>query len=176
MMDHGLTALKQWLKRTNTTIVFDSSVDGFTDDAFFEKVRDKQDIAVIGFTTDGDVFGGFYSVALTEQDKSFPDPNMFIFSIESHGRCNTPQKFVVRQREKRNACVRAMNKSAMGFVGFWVTGKGSFTLGNASSRSACCGLSNAFEDIADTTLTGVSGFSDVGPFHHCTRVVAFQIQ
>ena len=35
-------------------------------------------ISVIGSTTAGDVFGGFHSVAVTEQLECFLDPNIFI--------------------------------------------------------------------------------------------------
>ena len=55
-------------------------------------------MALVGFTTDGYMFGGVFSVAVTERDKDFNDPNIFAFSFESHGRCTTRQRFVVRKR------------------------------------------------------------------------------
>ena len=62
-----INALKAWTGKARTTIVCDSTTDEFTDDGLYTKLRGKRDIAIIGFTTDGDVFGGFYSVALMEQ-------------------------------------------------------------------------------------------------------------
>ena len=60
-----------------------------------------ENIAVVGCTPKGDVFGGFYSVAVTKQDSEFFDPNIFAFSFESHGRCETPLRFGVRKSGKR---------------------------------------------------------------------------
>ena len=62
-----ISALKEWTGKTKATILFDSTVDEFTDDGLFNKVRSKQNVALVGFTTDGDVCGVFYSVAVTEQ-------------------------------------------------------------------------------------------------------------
>ena len=63
----------------STTIIYDSTVDEFTHDRLFNKIRRKQNIAIIGFTTEGYVFGGFFSVAVTRQDSFFDDPNIFVF-------------------------------------------------------------------------------------------------
>ena len=81
-----VNALKEWTGKESATIIFDSTVDEFTTDGLFEKVKGKRNIAVVGFTTDGDVFGGFHNVAVTEQAFWFDDPNIFVFSFESHGR------------------------------------------------------------------------------------------
>ena len=64
-------ALKEWTGKSSATIIFDSTVDEFTDDGLFNKIKGRPNIALVGFTTEGDVFGGFYSVAMTEQDKEF---------------------------------------------------------------------------------------------------------
>ena len=102
-MAECINALREWTGKSSATIIYDSTVDEFTADGLFNKVKGKKDIAVIGFTTDGDVFGGFYSVAVTRQDRNVYDPNIFVFSFESHGRCTTPQRFIVKdvRRKKR---------------------------------------------------------------------------
>ena len=92
-MTDCINALKEWTGKARATKIYDSTVDEFTGNGNFNKVKGMPNIALVGFTTDGDVFGGFYSVAVTEQDEFLYDPNMFIFSFETHGRCNTPQKF-----------------------------------------------------------------------------------
>ena len=99
----------------------------------FQKVKGRSNIALVGVTTDGDVFGGFYSVAVTEQEKYFYDPDIFAFSFESRGRRATPQRFVMdaTERLKEWACVRfCKNSSNTGFVSFGVDYTGSFRLGN----------------------------------------------
>ena len=104
-MAKALESLKEWTGKTNATIIYDSTVDEFTDQGLFDKVKSKRNIALIGFTTDGDVFGGFYSVAVEMQEMQFFDPNMFVFSFESHGRCETPQMFIVKEELRENVYV-----------------------------------------------------------------------
>ena len=83
--------LKEWTGKANATIIFDSTVDEFTDNGLFNKVQEKRNIALVGFTVKSDVFGGFYTVAVTRHDFSFIDPTIFAFSLESHGRCTPPE-------------------------------------------------------------------------------------
>ena len=67
VMVNGVNALKEWTGKTHGAVVYDSKVDPFTDDGLFERVKGKSNIALVGFTTEGDVFGGFHSVAVTVQ-------------------------------------------------------------------------------------------------------------
>ena len=169
-------ALKGWMGKKRATIVYDSVVDPFTADGLFGKVKGKRNIAVVGFTTDGDVFGGFYSVAVTEQDEEFFDPNVFIFSFESHGRCETPKRFPVKEQLKEKAEVRFWKNNNYGFVLFGVSPVGEFYLGNERSNSFCYNLSRGFEGLEDTTLTWENTIYVTGPFHHCIRLVAVQLE
>ena len=169
-----ITALTEWTGKAHATIINDSTVDEFTADSQFNKVRGKENIAIVGFTTDGDVFGGFYSAAVTEQDEHFfGDPNIFVFSFESHGRCKTPQRFDVKKRLKESAFVRFSKDDWNGFVEFGVDGYGAggFWLGNERSKSFCWNISRAFEGLENTTLTGNNGL-----YYHCTRLVAIQLE
>ena len=173
-----VNALKEWTGKARATVIFESTVDEFTHDGLFNKVKGKPDVAIIGFTTDGDVFGGFYSVAVTVQDKEFYHPDMFIFSFESRGRCATPQRFVVKEKRRKDACVKFWKANFRnGFVYFGVFDGGGFYLGNEKSKSCCwSGLSISFEDIEDQTLTGKNDFWVEGSYHHCTRLVAVQLE
>ena len=176
-MERCVNALKGWTGKTRATTIFDSTVDEFTHDGLFQKVKGKPNIAVVGFTTDGDVFGGFYSVAVTEQDEDFNDPNIFVFSFESHGRCMTPQRFVVKEELKKRALVYFYKNDSYGFVDFGVDGVGGFTLGNEKSKSFCRDMSDAFEGLEDTTLTGQNNtYFHNPPYHHFARLVAIQLE
>ena len=168
--------LKQWTGKTHCTIVYDSTVDEFTNDGLFDKVKGKPNIAVVGYTTDGDVFGGFYSIAVTKQQKTFNDPTIFAFSFESHGRCMTPQRFAVKEGKKDNVIVKFFKNNINGFVGFWVFDNYGFRLGNERSYSNCNQMSQGFEGLEDTTLTGKNGACHEGPYYHCTRIVAIQLE
>ena len=120
------------------------------------------------------MFGGFYSVVVTEQGKENHDPNIFVFSFESHGRCETPQRFVLKKWVKEKAYVIFKKNNQYGFV--WFGMYEGFYLGNERSDSYCKIMSGGFEGIQDTTLTGKSEGGPFGPFHHCTRLVAIQLE
>ena len=175
-----INALKEWTDMASATIVYDSTVDEFTDNGLFTKVQGKPNIAVVGFTTDGDVFGGFYSVAVRERHKDVYDPDIFAFSFESHGRCETPERFMVKEELRENVYVYFSKdwNSDWGFVYFGVYDAGSFCLGNEKTDSFCETLSNVFEELEDTTLTGKNLASPDcdDENHHCTRLVAIQLE
>ena len=170
----GLNSLKQWTGRSVVTPVYDSTRDPFTDDGLFDRIRGKNDVAVVGFTTDGDVFGGFYSVAVTKQGQDVYDPTIFAFSFESHGRCTTPQRFAVQEPSKNKArvCFNA-GSPTNGFVFFGT--HGGFGLGNEECDAWCQKTSSVFAGLEDTTLTGKTGTWS-GPFHHCARIIAVQLE
>ena len=177
VMERGLDALKAWTGKIGMSILYDSAVDGMSVRSMFKKVSDKQDIALIATTTDGDVFGGFYNVAVTRKEKRFKDPDMFIFSFESHGRCTTPQRFPVKEKFKENddALVYFYKNDDIGFVRFGVDNVGGFRLGDERSMSFCKNVSCAFEGLEDTTLTGKTGLNTEDE-HHCSRLVALQLE
>ena len=100
--ESGVHSLKLWTGKASAKIIYDSIVDEFTDQGLFDKVRGKPNIANIGFTNDGDVFGGFFGVAVMEQKKHFYDPNTCVFSFESHGRYAAPKRFNVKADRRGN--------------------------------------------------------------------------
>ena len=109
----GLDALKEWTGRSRLSVVYDSAVDGMTVCDMFQRVRGKRNVAVIGTTTAGDVFGGFYSVAMTREDV-IKDPNAFVFSFKSHVPCRVLQQCVVKTREGRDLPSPFLNRTAFG--------------------------------------------------------------
>ena len=170
IMARGISALKSWTDKASATITYDSRVDPFTNQGLFDKINGKENIALVAFTAEGDVFGGFYSVAVTVQDKAFNDPNMFIFSFESHGRCETPQRFAVKNEVRSSKYMRFWKKNSV-FVD--VGGScGFFYLGNEKSNTYCYDLSDGYEGIKDDTLTGKA----YPERFTCTHIVAVHLQ
>ena len=177
MGKHSTKALKQWTRKASATIIYDSTVDEFTAECLFDKVKSKPNITLVGFTTDGVVFGVFFSVAVTKQERDFFDPSIFLFSFESHGRCVTPQRFVVKKEMKKKAFVNFWKSdNDRGFVLIAMFGGSGLYFGNESSKSYCRDLSDSFKGIEDTTLTEKNGTYRDGPFHHYTRLVAVQLE
>ena len=79
--------------KATAIIIIDTTFDDFTDGRLFVKAMDRENIALVWFTTDGDVFGVFFIFAVTKQNILFFNPTMFAFSFETNGRCETPQRF-----------------------------------------------------------------------------------
>ena len=147
-MTERVQALMEWTGKESATIIFDSTTDEFTRRGFFDKIRGKPNIALVATTSEGDVFGGFYSVAVTRQDKYFYDPNNFAFSFESHGRCLTPQRFAVKEEYKDKAFVEFFRYNSIGgFAVFCVYGICGFYLGNEKSKSFFRNMSSGLEGI-----------------------------
>ena len=115
VMTKGVNASKEWTGKAIATTVFDSTVETFTHDGLCTKVMWKPNNAIIRFTMDRDVFGGFYSVAATQQDTDFHGLDIFI-SFESHGRCETPQRFSVKEMLEKNALVGFRKNNGQVFV------------------------------------------------------------
>ena len=166
-------SFKQWTGKSNATIIYDSTVDEFTVRGLINKVGMKENIALVGFTTGGDVFGGFYSVGVERLDESFYDPNIFAFSFFSHWRCETPRKFPVYRDVATMPRVLFFRDYDYGFVLFGVCGRGAFYLGNERSKSYCEAIGDVFKGLRNTTFTGMNGTRN--GFHHNTRLIAVQL-
>ena len=164
-----VSALKEWTGKTDVTLLFDSNVDEYTYEAFFASILERPNVAVIATSTKGDVFGGFYHPAITAVTKFNWDPNMFVFSFESRGRCQTPQRFVLKEYIKIKAQVVRLNKTPRGSFLRFDAGPGEFYIGKERSRVMCFNLSEGFEAIENTTLVGQ------GPNQYCMRVIAVQL-
>ena len=124
----------------SATVVNDSTIDELTDGRVFVKVMGRGNIAFIGFTTDGEVFGVFNIFAVTKQNILFFDPTMFAFSFESNGRCETLQRFVVKESLKDDASVQFWKDDNNRFVLFgylMVPASGSGKRGQTRTAGTC---------------------------------------
>ena len=164
-------ALKGWTGKGCATVVYDSTADEFTDEGLFQSVKGKPDIAVVATTTDGDVFGGFYTVAVTGQDEWFMDPDMFIFTFEAHGRCATPRKFAVKRKWRDTNSVKFFKDFSAGWYVEFCGGGGWFFLGSEKSNTKTIDLARCFVGIEHTTLTGTNRERFT-----CCRLVAVQLE
>ena len=93
----------------------------------------------------------------------------------SRGRFETPQRFTVKAELKENANVTLWEKNYCGLIWFGVDDSGYLWLDNERSKSNCIWVSNVFEGIQDTTLTGKTRLEDEDE-HHCARMVAVQLE
>ena len=161
-----------WTGKNTARLLYDSTVDEFTADGFFEKVRCKPNIAVVGFTSRDDVFGAFHSVAVAERDREVKDPTVFVFSFESHGRCATPKMFTLNPVVKWKEAVCLCTGGRDGSHGFLKVSNPQagceVFLGTPKHQTCCHDTRKCFEGLDDTTLTR-------SVFYRCTRVLAVQM-
>ena len=171
-MTQCINALKAWTNLDRFTIIYDSNIDEYTDDGLFNKVEGVRNIAVIGFSIDGDVFGGFFSVAARERNKKFFDRNMFIYSFQSRGRCETPKRFNVREEDRDDKGGQFYKDDYKGrFVDIGGSG-GCFYLGNEKSTTWCSFLSYGFFRTENKVLTGNSYPDNFV----CVRIVVVRLE
>ena len=73
--------------------------------------------------------------------------------------------------------MRFFKDNSNGFVWVGVFLEGGFWLGNERSNSCCQFMSDVFEGLEDTTLTGQNNTDWRNPpFHYCARLVAVQLE
>ena len=81
----------------------------------------------------------------------------------------------MKEGMKGKASVKFFKDEPDGRIVEFGGGEGWFFLGNERSDMWCVDLSEGFEGIEDTTLTGKTG-DYMGPYHHCCRLVAIQLE
>ena len=98
VLRRGIRQLVEWTDATAATVVYDSAGQPINHGDFAAKVRDQQNVAVITCTDRGFVFGAFFSARAPPNAYEWNDPGAFVFSLESHGLCETPRRFVPYDR------------------------------------------------------------------------------
>ena len=157
ILEKNITKMSEWTGKLKARILYDSKKNEFTNAEFNKKCLNQSNIAIVGFTTDGDVFGGYLEQAITKTSTYFNDQNHFVFSLESHGRCQTPQRWFQKNRSGNTVYWR--ENCSNGFIKFGDGNGHYFYLGNEQSDSYCYNLSGMYDGIQDTTLTGKNGSS-----------------
>ena len=148
-------ALRAWAGKPVATLLYDSDVDEFTAGGLFGRVAARQNVAVVTVTADGDVFGLFHTVPVTEDEHTYIDPALFVFSFESHGRCMTPQRFVVKRGMGDAAYLQYWrNNPDEWFVQVGVRYEGYVLVGSEAARTPAVELGLAFEGLDSAALTG----------------------
>ena len=188
-----LFATMQWRPTPPVHVLFDSTRDEATAQTFFRTVRGRPNVMVMATTNDGNVFGGFYALPVHRPDRESRDPNIFLFSFASNGRCDTPAIFPVRADSRGDVFVRVFSDDRLfvwfgtrnGSLGFGFNG-GSHGERQAQavvqmapeadrSHSFCCNVVSAFQNLDNATLTGGLSSYMNGPYLKVSRIVAFQL-
>ena len=151
-LSQGFDALKVWTGKTNATIVYDSSSCEWDHNKFNELLKTPSN-AVIGITEDGDVFGGFVSVAIEKANHWLPDGSLFVFSLFCHWRCDVPQKWELLERRKNvTETVMIFDTTNSSFIRFGSFGF--FFFGEGRNCSYIGRLDMCFEGSNSFAITG----------------------
>mgnify|MGYP004549594093 CR=1 FL=1 len=164
-------ALRAWTGKRVVTLIYDSDVDEYAPDALFSRAAARHDVAVFTVTADGDVFGVFHAVPVAENEHPYADPALAIFVFESHGRCMTPQRFVVRRGMEANTFIVYWRNNPDGFlVEAGVRYEGLVSIGTEVSPTHIVEMGLAFEGLDSAALTGCA----IGTYR-CARVIAVHL-
>ena len=170
----NVDALKQWTGKANVTILYDSTVDEFTKQGLFDKVVEKPNIAIVPFTDEGDVFGVYSNVGARSEEVPFEDPDMFIFSFQSHWIWGTPKRFLATEEGRQDLFVLFLPDNSNGvFVQFASHRRNDLLplalLGHEKSRTRCDGVWYSEQHLRGYLHAEEDRFS-------CARVVAVQLE
>ena len=171
----GCQALMRWTAREKAQIIYDSDNDPFTATAFKEKCFGKSNIAVITFTTTGDVFGAYIHIKIDQLKTLYADRRHFVFSLECHGRFETPRRWMLRPEKRQGTCVCWYTPgSDQGFIYFGDNRSYCLHIGNPSQKTFFNDITNGFEGIRDEDLIGPFD-KDEGAFFKTRRLVVAQL-
>ena len=167
-----LDTLKRWTNATASHIVFDADRRLIVGRAFFPKCGGLANLALVAFTRDGDVFGGFVKRRFPRENERAKDPGHFLFSLYSHGRGSAPAMFPLTEQARQEVAVQTFyDDNVAGFLRFG--GRGALTLGNNSFTPFAKNLRLSYVGLPDTLLTGASG--EARPIVY-ERLIVFQLQ
>ena len=113
---------------------------------------------MIGITDKGDVFGAYISVAVKEtvgNYKDIRDDGQFAFSFFSHGRCDVPQRWGLRNDKQNSIEIIISDPTDSEFLWFGVCV--GFDFSNGPMKSTVLSPGESFEGLGDSVLTGDSG-------------------
>ena len=166
----GIEALKAWRELPNVTLIYDSTVDPFTMEDLFQRVVDRPFVSYIAFTSDGDIFGVSLQRAVPPGVRQVQDGHLFVFSFESHGRCETPQMFRPPS-DRIGGTYLTFSNNDNEFFHTHVRFRGGLAFGDERCATKSWGIADSFPGLEATTLTGKPD----NERYTCTRLIAVQL-
>ena len=165
-----LWALEGALGKHHGRFIYDSALEGLGHKELFAKVKNHENVAVMGVTPSGDVFGGFVATPIKKQNSSTFDKEMVTFSFVAHGKDTPEGQPIIKHATGNCDFVYFGKEKAFSFVQFWLGGEGLVLGGEEAYHS----FYNPSYVSSPTTARGPDAKTD-SPYHHCTRLVAIQL-
>ena len=102
-----LTQFKEWKSSSDGQIIFDSRAQNWSKSTseFTTTLKGKKKIFIVINDMDGNIFGGFISKEITNENEWITDDNAFLFTIESNQRIAHPTKYPIKAEKAEHAFI-----------------------------------------------------------------------
>ncbi|EKE38426.1 hypothetical protein ENUP19_0146G0041 [Entamoeba nuttalli] len=153
LSDEDIQRIEILTGKTAGEVIYQASVDGFSNNHFNENVGGKESIVLVIFDSEGNVFGSYNSKQIPEIKKEE------IETIPAKGLYNDSDHFLFVLRKKGVSDVRKFTRKADGYS-LWVFGSidnllsvnGAFVLVNECNRSFDSSISGNFRREYDEDM------------------------
>ena len=85
---NNINKLEEWSKLKFNQIVYDSDIDGKSNEIFRNKIINHSHLYFIVIDDKNNVFGYYFPGKIDNIGNDIYDPNIFMFSLNSNGRCD----------------------------------------------------------------------------------------
>ncbi|ELP90490.1 hypothetical protein EIN_018390 [Entamoeba invadens IP1] len=151
----NMTILSEWTSSLNTRLLFDTETDGWEKETFMSSIFGRDNLMLVNETESGDVFGCYIKKKINDNG-DISDEDHFVFTLECHGRTETPQKWT-----KLKKMTFLKNWKIAGKMGsqeyLYIIGDSDIMI--QSTVDGTCSysfnpISNYYEGLGDDVLTG----------------------
>ena len=167
--------LQKWAGKTRFTVVFDSDADGAGFETFQTRLLHRSNLAFVGITQNNDVFGAYLNVTIDRISfcSFYDDPDHFIFSFNTNGRCRTPRRWFVKESRRHETNGLIFSGNPAGYVKIGCPA-GYIYMGPTRADAYSWNVKLCYDRIDDDTLTGVANVDWSRPFTHYTRMLVLE--
>ena len=162
--------LMDWTAANSATVIYDSTVDECATQTVVDTVRNLPNVALIAFTQQGHVFGGFYRKPSTSTQTFVYDERLFAFSFETKERLRPPVRFFPQEQCRDAAYIGFWTRYPSGLhLSLWLDSlDNGFEVADEKGRTmwSICAL---FDQTDDSEMD--DAFANL----QCTRVVLVQL-
>ena len=147
MFINNLKTLETWSGKKYSEVLYDSDIDGKDSSIFRNKIMNHNQLYFIIIDSNDNVFGHYHSSVINKIDSSIYDSNIFIFTLNSNGRCGI-KKFDNKDGNNAYTCIYNDNNyyySCYGYVIYQI-----------DTNDSCIDdyIGDRFSGIEKTILTG----------------------
>ena len=171
-LDIYITTLEKWSGLKFGKILYDSNVDGKSDDVFKDKIINHSHLYFIVEDSDDNIFGHYHNKTIDGIGYDIYDNDIFLFTLDSNGRDNE-NKF----ERKKTVCTHLYDNGFYfcGNIGYDAGYYSVLTIGGADSR-VHEDISHFFDVDDPTVFTGTCYSFGYDNFYEPKRVIVIEMK